>query len=232
VLSTLNLIESESELVGVRRICENGRYNVEANDMSAVQFLSDQQLPFFTGPSVNIYNGRTLDFLARKQLQRWVLPLELGKKDLQAIRDESALKPEAEVFGYGYLPLAYSARCFTARFRNLPKDDCQFVCQDYPSGLPLRSQESQVLFNLNGIQTQSGEKINLLEEVPAMEALGVGVVRISPVIDLEEMSSVIAAFDLARNGERAPALDQESYCNGYWFGQPGMLHAGQTGLLN
>ncbi len=232
VLSTLNLIESESDLVSVRRICENTQYMVEANDISAVQCMAEQQLPFYTGPSVNIYNGRTLDFLSRKQLQRWVLPIELGKQDLQAILSESECKPEVEIFAYGHLPLAYSARCFTARSRNLPKDDCQFVCGEYPEGVQLRSQEDQQLFTLNGIQTQSGEKTNLLDEVSGMAALGVGVVRISPVADLEEMRSVIHAFNRARNGEAVPPADRDSYCNGYWFGQPGMLHASEAAFLN
>lgn len=43
-------------------------------------------------------------------------------------------RPEVELFAYGHLPLAYSARCFTARAENLPKDDCQFVCLNYPEG--------------------------------------------------------------------------------------------------
>ena len=232
VLSTLNLIESESDLTSVRRICENGEYMVEANDISAVQFMTEQQLPFYTGPSVNIYNGRTLDFLSSKQLQRWVLPIELGKEDLQAILDDSEYKPEAEIFAYGHLPLAYSARCFTARSRNLPKDDCQFVCGEYSEGVQLRSQEDQVLFNLNGIQTQSGQKTNLLEEVPGMATLGVGVVRISPVADPGEMRSVIDTFNQARHGETVSPVDSDSYCNGYWFGQPGMLHASEAAFLN
>jgi len=237
VLSTLTLIESESELTGVRRICENGEFLVEANDISAVQYMSDQQLPFTTGPSVNIYNGRTLDFLCRKQLVRWVLPIELGKQDLQNILKDSTEKPEAEIFAYGHMPLAYSARCFTARSRNLPKDDCQFVCADYPTGLQLLSQEDQVLFNLNGIQTQSGDKVNLVEELADMPSLGVGTVRLSPVAELTEMESIIRHFDAARRGEPVSLSGSENYCNGYWFSQPGMLggdalESSTSGLLN
>lgn len=223
VLSSLTLLESESELTGVRHVCENGEFTVEANDMSAVQILNEHQVPFVTGPSVNIYNGKTLDFLCGKQLTRWVLPVELGKQELIDIMEDSAVKPEAEVFVYGHLPLAYSARCFTARAHNLPKDDCQFVCQDYPIGLPLRSQEEQTLFNLNGIQTQSGERINLVEEVAVMPELGVGVVRLSPIAEINEMKSVVDAFDRAREGETVLLDEAQSFCNGYWFGNPGML---------
>jgi collagenase-like PrtC family protease len=223
VLSSLTLLESESELTGVRHICENGEFTVEANDMSAVQILNEQQLPFVTGPSVNIYNGRTLDFLCAKKLTRWVLPVELGKQELIDIMEDSTAKPEVEVFVYGYLPLAYSARCFTARAHNLPKDDCQFVCQKYPIGLPLRSQEEQALFNINGIQTQSGERTNLVEEIAAMTELGVGVARLSPVADIHEMQSLVDTFDRARAGEAMTLNQEQQFCNGYWFGKPGML---------
>jgi hypothetical protein len=59
------------------------------------------------------------------------------------------------VFAYGRMPLAFSARCFTARHRNLPKDDCQFSCMDHPDGLMLKTRESEDFLVLNGIQTQS-----------------------------------------------------------------------------
>ena len=201
LLSSLTLLESESELTGVRHVCENGEFMVEANDMSAVQILNEQQVPFVTGPSVNIYNGKTLDFLCGTQLTRWVLPVELGKQELIEIMEDSTVKPEVEVLVYGHLPLAYSARCFTARAHNLPKDDCQFVCQNYPTGLTLRSQEEQTLFNLNGIQTQSGERTNLVEEIAAMPELGVDVARLSPVAGIDEMKMVVDAFDRSQRQE-------------------------------
>src|SRR3546814_4678787 len=47
---------------------------------------------------------------------------------------------ETEVFAYGRMPLAFSARCFTARHRNIPKDNCQYVCMDHPD----RSEERRV----------------------------------------------------------------------------------------
>ncbi|WP_305800121.1 hypothetical protein [Thiolapillus sp.] len=56
VLSTLALLEAESELKTLRRICANGEFLVEANDMAAVQLLSAAGLPFVAGPTVNIYN--------------------------------------------------------------------------------------------------------------------------------------------------------------------------------
>ena len=114
VLSTLTLIEAESELKILRRLCDNGRFTVEANDLGAVRLLMDAEVPFVTGPTLNIYNPRTLDLLARNGLRRWLLPVELSHDtlaDLQAARPHGI---ETEVLAYGRLPLALSARCFTA----------------------------------------------------------------------------------------------------------------------
>src|SRR3989344_1730677 len=86
---------------------------------------------------------------------------------------------ETEVFAYGRMPLAYSARCFTARHRNLPKDDCQFSCLDHADGLPLRTRESEGFLVLNGTQTQSARVYNLANELVAMQAQSVDVVRLS-----------------------------------------------------
>ncbi|MDE2002749.1 MAG: hypothetical protein KGJ25_04375, partial [Betaproteobacteria bacterium] len=49
VLSTLTLIEAESEAGYLRTIAENGRYAVEANDMAAVGML-EGAAPFVTRP--------------------------------------------------------------------------------------------------------------------------------------------------------------------------------------
>jgi len=48
VLSTLTLIESESDLKSLRRIAENGEFTVEANDMGAVHLLANR-MPFIAG---------------------------------------------------------------------------------------------------------------------------------------------------------------------------------------
>jgi collagenase-like PrtC family protease len=56
---------------------------------------------------------------------------------------------------WGRMPLAFSARCFTARHHRLRKDACEFRCLDYPDGLVANTGEGQAFFTLNGIQTQS-----------------------------------------------------------------------------
>jgi len=227
VLSTLSLVEAESELKTLRRLCENGRFLVEANDMSAVGLLAGR-VPFCTGPTVNLYNARAVESLARLGLRRFVLPVELSRDTCAALRAACPPEVEIEVFAYGRLPLALSARCFTARAHNLPKDDCELRCLDYPDGLTARTQEGEPFLSLNGIQTQSAQTHSLLGEIDDTMAMGTDVLRLSP--QSRHMERVIAAFDAARRGDCRPAEAQArladaaplGFCDGYWRGAPGI----------
>jgi len=225
LLSSMALLMAESEVSTLRTICNNSSLRVEANDLSAVQLLSEKKLPFVCGPSTNIYNGRTLQVMQRKGAFRWVMPVELSGACLKSILQQAQTLGfsddiETEVFSYGHLPLAYSARCFTARHRNLPKDDCQFKCLDYPEGIEVKSQEQQQLFNLNGIQTQSAYVYNLLGQVAEMKAMGVDIVRVSPREQGTE--EIINRFKAAQNEVLNEIPLNDDMCNGYWYAKPGM----------
>jgi collagenase-like PrtC family protease len=230
VISGLTLVEAASELSSLRRLCDNGELLVEANDMGAVQFMRERSRPFVAGPALNIYNGHALAELIDCGLQRWVPPVEcagaLIKDSLEQLDALGIQRPEVELFVYGHLPLAYSARCFTARAENRPKDDCQFVCLNYPEGIPLLSQENEAVFTLNGIQTMSAKVSNLLADYPQLIAAGGDILRLSP--RAEGMDEVIRTFDDVRRGALPPLLVDG--CNGYWHGQPGMLRAEEAGL--
>lgn len=229
VLSSLTLLEAASEMSSLKKICANNEFMVEANDISAVHLLSSAGKDFVTGPSFNIYNGRSLQLLAAKGLKRWVLPVELGLdtlKDLQELRPQGV---ETEVFAFGRLPLAYSARCYTARSHNLPKDDCQFKCIDYPDGRLLETQEQQEFLVLNGIQTQSALTHEVLQQVPELITLGVDILRISPQFNdtmqvLEIFNNSLINNNLNDLYENLLEIIPLGACNGYLVEQAGMDH--------
>lgn len=234
VLSTMALLEAESELKTLRRLCENGRFTVEANDMGAVRLLSEQKAAFVLGTGINVYSSRTLRFLAGLGAKRWVMPVELSRMTLAAIQAERPDNVETEVFVYGRLPLAYSARCFTARHHNLPKDDCQYRCLNDPEGLTLSTREGQAFLAINGIQTQSAQTCNLLPELAELRELKVDVLRISP--QAERTETVVETFDACLRGEcdsleAARALNAKlpyGACDGYWRGQPGLRQVAEV----
>ena len=228
VLSTLTLVEAASELGAMQRICDNPSYRVEANDIAAVQMLSkrfcDSQIEGFVGgPALNLYNTRALNKLAALGLKRWVMPVEHSA----AVLDEFIVPEsvETEVFAWGRLPLAYSARCYTARTHNTPKDDCELRCLDYPDGLKLATREKSSFLVLNGIQTQSALTHTLIHELNHPK---VDIVRISP--QSQHTEKVLNLFHDCLNGSLDPDMADQKLkkyapfgtSNGYWHGKAGM----------
>jgi collagenase-like PrtC family protease len=126
---------------------------------------------------------------------------------------------ETEVFVHGRLPLAYSARCFTARRYRLQKDSCEFRCIEFPDGLDLKTREGASFLTINGIQTMSAKVYHLERELPELAAAGVGLIRISPQSD--GMPDLIRAYRNLLDGH-AVAMPAGDYCNGFWHEQPGL----------
>ncbi|WP_077439598.1 MULTISPECIES: U32 family peptidase [unclassified Rhodanobacter] len=222
VLSSLALIEAESELGALKRLVSDGNCWIEANDLSAVQLCRERGVPFVAGPSLNVYNHRALALLMEDGLHRWVPGVEQGEVLLRELRAamlaENLTMPELEVIAFGRLPLAYSARCFTARALDVGKDQCDFRCIEYPDGMPLATREGRPFLRINGIQIQGEEVTDLGPQLPALRELGVDVLRLYPQVS--GMADVVAHFHLARRSPVAPP--RIGIRNGYWHGEPGM----------
>ena len=223
VLSTLTLIEAESELAALQRLMDNGEFLVEANDMSSVQLASQRHLPFVGGPGLNIYNHESLTLLQGLGLCRVVLPVELGRRELvdmrQALRTEQAVLPEFELIAWGRLPLAHSARCFTARTQQRSKDNCEFCCLEHPEGLAVTTRDGQRALTINGIQVQSGDIHDLAPELQDVQQAGADLLRLYPQPEVT-MSEVLQRFSQAQQGE--VVAKQPGRMTGYWHGEAGM----------
>jgi len=241
VLSTQGLLETEADLKRVRDIVTNGRFLVEANDLGAVQLLSEQQIPFVASMHLNIYNAATLRYLAALGCMRWIPPVEIGKTAIQTILRDIPSTIETELFAYGRMPLAFSARCFTARHYGLNKDDCQFKCKLHPDGLVLSTQENTAFLSLNGIQTQSAKSFNLLAHIDDIRALPTGgsqsstfwdkidILRLSP--QSEYFEEIVDCFHRRVCGETIDYnighWNPAGHCDGYWLGRAG-IDMGET----
>ncbi len=222
VLSSLALIEAESELGVLTRLVEDGGTWIEANDLSAVQACRERGVPFVAGPSLNIYNHRALAMLIEDGLHRWVPGVEQGHTLIGELRAallaDGVTMPELEVQVLGRPVLAYSARCFTARALDVAKDQCGFRCIEHLDGLPLETREGAPFLRINGIQIQGDEIADLGPEMPKLRELGVDVLRIAP--RHEDTLEAILHFDQARHASVAPLPIAAR--SGYWHGEAGM----------
>lgn len=232
-LATLPLLMSEAELRSMRRIVEQQEFMVEAGDTAALQAWARQPAAsrpgLALGPHLNIYSAAALREHRLPGCTVWVAPLELSLDALARINPPGPDRLATELFGFGRMPLAFSARCFTARHHQLSKDQCEFRCREDADGLLLRSSEGQPFLALNGISTQSAALQCLIEEGAALREAGVDRLRLSPCS--ERFAEVLGLFDAVFNqGADATAARRElealplpgALVNGFARRQPGM----------
>jgi collagenase-like PrtC family protease len=216
VLATQALVESEADLRLLRRIAGQGDFIVEAGDASALNLLSQAGAKYVLGPHINVYSRAALVEHAMAGAMRWVAPVELPLHGIGRMNAPRPVLP-TEVFGWGRLPLAFSARCFTARHHRLSKDQCGFRCRDDADGLLLSTTDEQAFLVINGIQTQSAALQCLVAEGDALRTAGVSRLRLSP--SSARFAEVVQIFDRVMNHGASPdaalvALDAMSLPGG------------------
>ncbi|MBI5277194.1 MAG: U32 family peptidase [Burkholderiales bacterium] len=225
VFCTQVLPDARTEPAPLRRLLDE--FLVEANDMGAVRSLAGGGR-FVAGPHLNLYNLDSLEWMAELGAARWVMPLEMRRDEFLALHAARPRGVETEVFGFGRMPLAISARCFTARHYGLRREDCRTSCLRHPDGLLVSSRDDEPFLVINGPQVQSARVHSLLQQLPQLVAVGVDVLRLSP--QAKQMPKVVDLFDAVRRGTLPVAIAQSRLrvllpgqdCNGYWHGRAGM----------
>ena len=227
VLSAQALTESEGDLKLARRAAANGRFRIEANDWGAAHLLAGTP-GWVAGPHLNVYNPQTLALVAELGAARWVAPLEATRELVAGMCAAHPPGMEAELFAYGRMPLAFSARCFTARRFNRQKEDCGYACIDFPDGMALDTREGQPFLAANGVQTQSAGVYCLIDELAALREAGVGILRVSPQSQgtRQVLEVLRAALDEALSSYDARkalgALSPGRLWSGFWHARPGV----------
>ena len=230
---SLILISLPRERRQTRELMQSDEAEVEINDLSCLAGVAGK--PFAVGPFVNVYNEAAAGFLAARGAMRICLPPELP---LSAVAAITAAVPQVatEVFAFGKVPLAISARCYHARAHKLTKDNCRFVCEQDPEGMPVKTLDGAGFLAVNGVQTLSDSCASLLRDVPALRQAGVASLRLSP--QGCDMVAVARLFRDVVDGriepEEAERLLGEIYpdvpfSNGFLHGTAGHVHAGAGG---
>jgi collagenase-like PrtC family protease len=228
--ASLILVSLPRERRQTRELMRAEEAEVEINDLTCLASLGDRA--FSVGPFVNVYNEAAAGFLAGRGASRICLPPELP---LPAVAAIAAALPQVaiEVFAFGKVPLAISARCYHARAHKLTKDNCRFVCEQDPDGMPVATLDGAGFLSVNGVQTLSHGSASLLGDIPALREAGVAALRLSP--QGCDMVAVARLFretldGLVDGGEaehRLGALYPDvPLANGFLHAVPGHLHIG------
>jgi collagenase-like PrtC family protease len=228
VWSSLAEILLKRERKATEDLCaaEDGR-EVEANNAAALRVLKGKS--HRVGPTMNVYNEATMAYLARHGATHFALPPELPRASVAVLGAEARrLGVGVEVQVFGRASLALSARCYHARAHGRTKDNCQFVCEQDPDGMPLDTVDGQPYLIVNGIQTMSRSYVNLAGQVTEMSSLGVTALRLAPQV--QDMVAVALTFRELADGridgaEASARLDSlrmgVPFSNGFWHGEAG-----------
>ncbi|MEZ5840857.1 MAG: U32 family peptidase [Hyphomicrobiales bacterium] len=227
VVSTLALVTLKRERKRLLETAEAVEGLVEANDVSALGALGGR--PHVAGPFLNVYNEATVAMLAGNGATTVCLPPELPLASIATIASASRdLGVDIEVFAFGRIPLAVSARCYHARVHGLSKDSCQYVCDRDPDGLDVDTLDGQKFLAINGIQTMSQTWAGLVADLPRLVAAGVTAFRLSPqTSDMVAVARIYrevldGALDPQEAMERLRRLAPEAtFSNGFLDGVAG-----------
>lgn len=227
VLSTLAEVMLKRERKATEDLAAMEAPEIEVNNAAGLQARGKR--PHRVGPFMNAYNEATIAWMAGQGASHVCLPTELPAEAIaiaaQAARD-LGLGVEVQVFGRA--SLAVSARCYHARAHGRTKDNCQFVCEDDPDGMPLRTRDDAPILRVNGIQTQSESYIDLLPETARLVAGGVTHLRLMPQdVDMAGVAGLFRAvldgrMDVAEADAALRALcDGTAFSNGFYHGAAG-----------
>ncbi|KAB2848291.1 MAG: U32 family peptidase [Hyphomicrobiaceae bacterium] len=229
VLSSLCEVMLKRERTMMKELTEIADRQIEVNDASGLLHISGR--PHRLGPFMNVYNEATLKYLADRGATHVCLPAELPRTAAAVLGQHAqSLGVGLEAQVYGRASLAVSARCYHARAHRRVKDNCQFVCEQDPDGMTLRTLSGQDFLAINGIQTLSHACVNLLADLPDIVGLGVGHLRLSP--HTQDMVATAAVFrdvldgriDSVEGNSRLLGLGPPGpFANGFWHGRAGHL---------
>lgn len=227
VLTTLGLVTLKRERKALAELAASGM-TIEVNDLTALRHLAPGAR-FTVGPLINVYNEGTLRYLAGRGATAVCLPPEIGLESAEVLaRAGAALGVGIELWAFGRVPLAISARCYHARLAGLAKDSCQFVCERDPDGHEVDTLDGQPFLAVNGVQTLSQSWCNLIGDVTRLDAAGVGALRLSP--HTGDMVAVVRLFRAAADGRTGGAealtalaslMPGRRFSNGFLFGHAG-----------
>lgn len=212
IVSTLAEVMLKRERKATEDIAEMDMPEIEVNN--AAGLYARGKRAHRIGPFMNAYNEATITWMAGQGATHVCLPAELpGAAIAVAARAARDLGLGVEVQVFGRASLAVSARCYHARAHGRSKDNCQFVCEDDPDGMPLRTRDGASILRVNGIQTQAESYDDLMPELTRLTADGVTHLRLMPQdVDMVGVTGLFRAVLDGRRDAQGADADLRALC--------------------
>ncbi len=227
VLSSLCEVMLKRERDAMQELTAVADREVEINDNSGLFHITGR--PHRIGGLFNCYNEATLEALVKRGATHVTLLAELPRDAVAVLARRGAeLGIGVEMQIFGRMSLAVSARCYHARAHGRVKDNCQFVCEEDPDGMALRTVDGAAFLAVNGVQTLSHSYLNLIGELDNIAAMGLSHLRLSP--HSQDMVATARIFrdrldhriDTTEAQARLAALSPATtFSNGFWHKRAG-----------
>jgi collagenase-like PrtC family protease len=232
LMGSLTLMSLPRERKAMLELAGDDQLTMEVNDLTCLGMLGGK--PHAIGPFVNIYNEATAKYFATRGATRICLPPELP---LSAIRAIAQSQPDVtfEVFAFGRVPLAISARCYHARLNKLSKDNCKFVCEQDPDGLAVTTLDDEPFLAMNGVQTLSYTCASLLGDIDKLRDAGAGSLRLSPqqcdMVAVAQLfrDAIDGKVDASEGAQKLSAIYPLKQSNGFLYAKPGAAFITDSG---
>ncbi len=229
VISTFGLMTNQEELDFAESLCTIDA-PVEVNNIGILNFCEGKKT--IAGPHLAIYNAPTAKYLASIGVRRIVFMPEISRDSIRSV-SSAVPQVEKEIIAFGNLPLAFSWRCYTARALGMTKANCAISCIKYPEGMPLETMDRKPVYNINGTQIVSAQKVCMIEEIDLLRDMGIGLLRIMP--HPTATSEIMEIFGRVTGGALSPSeaveclrkFAPEGISNGWFYGQPGWEYVGK-----
>ncbi|MFQ6034412.1 MAG: U32 family peptidase [Sedimentisphaerales bacterium] len=222
--SSLILVRDEKQY----RAFEEMAQRLQRVEINSPAFLGlARRWPCVTGTFLNVYNSAAVNILAKHMVERIVLSPELSFQSITSITKRCTVATELIV--HGYVPIAMSGTCQTARSLGQNGHGCGKSCQCYPEGMVLMAGDRS-LFRIEGPQTLSAAIYCLVEYLPWLEKAGIDTIRILP--QWNHTGRIVNIYrDVLHNRrdcrdavEELKAITPVELCNGWLLGKAGWLY--------
>lgn len=173
---------------------------VEVNSLGFIPWLRERfpEATMLAGPIVNLYNRDDLEIVAGWGCTGVSLHVDLMPETILDLCCNGALP--AEVLLHGRPPLAFSWRCYAARFAERPQNACGHVCREQ-DGLVLNNLEGEDGFIADGTAVLPGTVVSLTEQARDYAQAGAAFGRLW--IGPGEVAPVASAYAALLRKERS-----------------------------